>query len=136
MPEPNPVGLVHTAGVDFIYLKLPAEPALLARLEALHAGLDETLQASGLGSLMGWGRSLGGPPPQPSAWHRIDIEARDAPRALALLREALSTSGVPAGSELHYSEGGQALQQDWDGQAWGAARPSTGHRPARRRPPG
>lgn len=124
---------MHTARVDFIYLKLPADAALGERLDALHASLDEVLQASDLGAVIGWGRSLGGPPPGPPSWHRVDIESPDAERALPLLRSSLATLQAPAGSELHYSRAGQALQEDWGGQAWAAPRPSTGHGLGRRR---
>lgn len=124
---------MHTARVDFIYLKLPADAALAERLDALHASLDEALQAAGLGAVIGWGRSLGGPPPGPSSWHRIDIESPATEQALPLLRLSLAGLAAPAGSELHYSQAGQALQDDWSGQAWAPPRPSTGHGLGRRR---
>ena len=86
-----------------------------------------------LGAVIGWGRSLGGPPPGPSSWHRIDIESPATEQALPLLRLSLAGLAAPAGSELHYSQAGQALQEDWSGLAWAPPRPSTGHGLGRRR---
>ena len=110
--------------MDFFYVKIPWSAALAARERLIHETLESALQAAGAGSLLGWGRSLaaGGR----VGYQRIDIEVSAAALAGPALRQALVGLDAPAGTELHYPRDGRALQEDYDGTAWLAPRPSTG----------
>ena len=115
--------------MHFVYLKIPMPPRAGRHAEGPHAALDQSLDQAlsraGLGSVLGWGTSMSqGAGPAP-AFHRVDIEVADLPAALELLRTALRHLQAPPQTELHYTQGGQALQQDLGPDGWGASHPTT-----------
>lgn len=124
---------MHTRPVSsFVYVKIPAA---VLREHELHAALEDALTAQGLGSLVGWGASIDGVPAggrSRPAFHRIDIEVVDLPRALEVLKAALVALGVPQRSELHYTQEGEALQQEYGPEGWSASRPTTAAHRGRR----
>lgn len=67
--------------------------------------IDEALRSTGLGSVLGWGDSLGdacaGGQPQ-VAYRRVDLEVVDVGAARTELQATLVAIGVPAGTEIHY----------------------------------
>jgi hypothetical protein len=103
----------------FIYLKLPT--LHLPEDHRLEDHIDLALRDAGLGTVLGWGSSLGDAPPgqmRPLAFLRIDIEAEDLDGARQLLRAFLRRVGIPAGTELHFTRGRQPLQDVFDGTDW------------------
>lgn len=103
----------------FIYLKLPTHQ--LPAEHRLEDRIDQALRDAGLGTVLGWGSSLGDAPPgqmRPLAFLRIDIEAEDLDGARQLLRPFLQRAGIPVGTELHFTRGHQPLQDLFDGTAW------------------
>lgn len=120
-------GRVHTGGVEFVYLKIPAGRPGRGPEHALHAALEAALTGAGLGSLLAWGASVGDRDAGPLTprHHRIDIEVTALEPALALLRERLLALDVPVGTELHYTDAGQALQQDLAAGGWQPPRATT-----------
>jgi hypothetical protein len=117
---------------SFVYVKVPA--ASLPEHE-LHAALEDALMAEGLGSVVGWGASVDGAARGgrlKAAFHRIDIEVFDLPRALEVLKARLTAFGVPQRSELHYTLQGEALQQESGPDGWSEGRPTTAAHRGRR----
>lgn len=112
--------------MDFFYVKLPWSEALAARERQIHEALELALQAGSAGTLLGWGRSLG--EDGQVGYQRIDIEVSAPARAGPALRQALVALGAPAGTELHYTVAGAALQEDYGLAGWSAPHPSSGTR--------
>jgi hypothetical protein len=112
---------------SFVYVKVPVASL---REHELHAALEGALTAEGLGSVVGWGASVDDR--LKPAFHRIDIEVFDLPRALVVLMASLEAFGVPPRSELHYTLQGQALQQEYGPGGWSASRPTTAAHRGRR----
>lgn len=125
---------------NFIYVKLPlnARGALDIGEPLLHERLEALLAAQQVGTLLGWGTSVdlahAGDALHP-AFHRVDVEATaELAQACALLRDGLAALGVPAGTELHYNQAGQALLELYRGPAgWSVPQAVAGPATARRR---
>lgn len=119
----------------FVYAKIPLRPGWAERLPAIYEAVEQALAASSLGTLVGWGRSVsnpGGGGDEAVTHQRLDIEVGDQPRALAVLKETLAGLGAPDGTELHYTEDGQALQIVYAAARWtepGASTATSRHRP-------
>lgn len=89
----------------------------MARDEAI----DQILRDKGLGSVIGWGDSLGERLPdgsRPAAYHRIDIEVSNLDLARALLQQAIPALGLPHGTEIHYKVGQRRLQDVFAASGW------------------
>lgn len=112
--------------MDFFYIKIPWSDVLAARERQIHEGLEQALQVAAAGTLLGWGRSLGDD--GQVGYQRIDIEVSEPALAGPVLRRALAALGAPAGTELHYTVAGAALQEDYGPSGWSAPRTSTGAR--------
>lgn len=107
------------APAAFLYVKVPvhAEDDNLARDEAL----DQALREAGVGSVVGWGDSLGERQPdgsRPLMFHRIDIEVGDLATARAALWQMLPALGAPAGSEIHYQHQGRKALDLYTPSGW------------------
>ncbi|KAB2902818.1 MAG: hypothetical protein F9K35_03670 [Burkholderiaceae bacterium] len=96
----------------FVFVKIPVDRHTIDPLHQREEQLDEALRAQGLGTVVGWGDSLGerrADGSRVAAYIRIDITVNDLARALALLRERLPALGASAGTEIHYTEDGRYL---------------------------
>jgi hypothetical protein len=68
--------------------------------------IDQVLKEKGIGSVLGWGDSLGDALTDGSrgvAFTRVDIDVTDLVAARAVLRATLPVLGVPTGTEIHYA---------------------------------
>lgn len=104
---------------DFVYLKLPATE--MPREHGLEDRIDQALRLAGLGSVLGWGSSVGDPAAGPTlamAYQRIDIEVEDLEAARRLLQALLPDLGIPSGTELHYTRQRQPLQDLYQPGGW------------------
>lgn len=113
----------------FIYLKLPTHQ--LPADHRLEDRIDQALRGAGVGTVLGWGSSLGDAPPgqmRPLAFLRIDIEAEDLDGARQLLRAMLLDGGMPTGTELHFTRDHHPLQDIFDGADWRLDQPVAGSR--------
>lgn len=117
------------APADFVYVKIPtaagAEDRDLARAEAL----DQLLRDQDIGSVLGWGPSLGERRPdgsRPVAFHRIDIEIAELESGLAALHQFLPALGALAGTEIHYRRERQNLQDVYAEAGWRLGIPPPG----------
>jgi hypothetical protein len=95
---------------DFVYLKIPRGRRERDALRLLAADVDGQLRAQGVGSVAGWGDSIGDDRAdggRPLAYTRIDVDVSRIEAARTLLHAALATLQVPAGTELHFCHAGQ-----------------------------
>jgi hypothetical protein len=93
--------------VFFIFVKIPFDAALAARREEAIGRIDQALQENQLGSVQGWGNSVG-PARRDGTrlieFYRIDIDVTDLTSARAVLRHTLTELGAPPGTEIHYKK--------------------------------
>lgn len=94
----------------FLHVKVPVGHGARDLADAVHGrenGIDQALAERQLGSVLGWGDSLGGARHDGSravAFRRIDIEVTDLAAARQLLHELLPRLGTPAGTEIHWTQ--------------------------------
>ncbi|MDB5823446.1 MAG: hypothetical protein JWR21_2150 [Herminiimonas sp.] len=91
--------------MHFLYVKIPVDH-VSDQTHQFEDKLDQILNDTGLGSVAGWGDSLGVAQPDGSrrvAYTRIDVDVSDLASARALLRTNLPSFGVPTGTEIHYT---------------------------------
>jgi hypothetical protein len=106
---------------DFVYLKIPRGRRERDPLHRLAADIDGQLRAKAVGSVAGWGDSLGDEQAdgsRPIAYTRIDVDVSDIDAARALLHVSLATLQVPAGTELHFCHAGQDLFDVYGVAGW------------------
>lgn len=92
--------------VNFLYLKIPFGQDSVERTRAVEDKVDQLLHERGVGSVAGWGDSLGealADGTRPVAHTRIDIDVTDLAAALALLYAHLASFGAPSGTEIHFT---------------------------------
>ncbi|MDM0027830.1 hypothetical protein [Variovorax saccharolyticus] len=93
---------------EFLVVKIPVVENVDDRWHQREERIDEALRARGLGSVLGWGDSLGEPTSRGRrrvAFTRVDIDISDIAAGRTLLQSALAAIGVPPGTEIHYSIG-------------------------------
>lgn len=93
---------------EFMAVKIPVVENVDDLWHQREERIDAALKARGLGSVLGWGDSLGEPAPRGQrrvAFTRVDIDISDIAAGRALLRAELPAIGVPPGTEIHYSIG-------------------------------
>ena len=98
--EPEPCHHMH-----FVYIKIPFVHHVLDQTHQLEDKVDQILKDMGVGSVVGWGDSLGAAladGSRPVAHTRIDVDVSNLASARALLQANLPLIGAPAGTEIHY----------------------------------
>lgn len=96
----------------FVFVKIPVGRHEADPLHQREERIDAALRERGLGTVVGWGDSLGerrADGSRVAAYIRIDITVTDLAPALTLLRELLPALEAPAGTEVHYTEGERHL---------------------------
>ncbi|BAL93925.1 hypothetical protein [Rubrivivax gelatinosus] len=107
--------------MEFLYLKIPSADEAADAHHALHAALEQALAEAGLGTLLGWGGSLGEAGRNGGRalrFHRIDVEVAELAPARVLLQQTLATLGVAPGTELHYSVARRARVDVYGASGW------------------
>ncbi len=122
-PPPSSAGpYAHHEVVEFfVFVKVPVGRHSMDPLHQREVQIDTQLQSQGLGSVLGWGDSLGARRSDGSrrtAHQRIDIVLTQMPAGLDLLRELLSTLEAPEGTEIHYTEDGCRLLDRLESAGW------------------
>ncbi len=90
----------------FFYVKIPIVADFVDHVGPRADRIDQILRETGIGSVIGWGDSLGEKQPNGSriaAFHRIDIEVNDALATRLALQTALPVLQVPIGTEIHFT---------------------------------
>ena len=93
---------------EFMAVKIPVVEGVDDRWHQREERIDELLRARGIGSVLGWGDSLGDAlpgGPRRVAFIRVDIDVSDIAAGRVLLQAALPGIGLPPGTEIHYSIG-------------------------------
>ena len=92
--------------MHFLYIKIPVAKHVPNHSHEMEDKVDQLLTESGLGSVAGWGDSLGVALPdgsRPVAYTRIDVDVANLDSARELLRAKLPGLGAPAGTEIHFT---------------------------------
>lgn len=113
----------------FIYIKIPLAARGMDDALSRDEAIDQALRDRDLGSVLGWGESLGNVQPNLTravVFHRIDVEVTDLAAARAALREILPPLGVPPGTEIHYQSGGRGMQDIYSPDGWRLGQPLSG----------
>jgi len=110
----------------FVYVKIPESLGPLDRGAKYEDPIEEKLQRDSLGEITGGGSQLGddGPDGAPTIeFCGIDIDLLELERGLSLLRDTLLELAAPEGTELHYEDGGEKLQDELSSDGWVLRRP-------------
>lgn len=105
----------------FLFVKIPVSRRTVDPLHLREHELDQALRAAGVGTVVGWGDSLGAARSDGkriAAFIRIDITAADLDAVRTALHTLLPALGSPANTQIHYSLGGRhcmdlATQTGW-----------------------
>ena len=107
---------------QFVYVRVPVKPR--RGTDPLHQRedqIDQALRAQGVGTVLGWGDSLGerrADGSRVAAYFRIDINVSDLAAARTLLQHLLPELDAPAGTEIHYTLQGLSLQDVATATGW------------------
>lgn len=118
VPAGPPLAFQATA---FIYLKIPVVDGRESPDHGVDEAIDQALQQRRLGTVLGWGSSLGSRRAngsRPIAFHRIDMEVRELHAARAGLHQFLPALDLPAGCELHYFIDERHLMDLYEPPSW------------------
>jgi hypothetical protein len=105
----------------FIFVKIPVDRRAIDPLHRREERLDEALRAQGLGTVVGWGDSLGERRANGSrvaAYTRVDISVAHLAQGRELLRGLLPALEAPAGTEIHYYVDGRHLMDLASSDGW------------------
>jgi hypothetical protein len=106
--------------MHFLYIKIPVKYAS-DHAHELEDKVDQILRTSGIGSVAGWGDSLGPALPdgsRPVAYTRIDVDVSSVSLAKNLLQMNLPALGAPTGTEIHYTIDHQHVREKYVEPDW------------------
>ncbi|MBS1188824.1 MAG: hypothetical protein H6R10_616 [Rhodocyclaceae bacterium] len=112
----------------FVYVKIPKAKRIIDQELARDEAIDQLLREQGIGSVLGWGESLGNIPPdgsRPVPFHRVDVEVSDLALVRAALHEGLPALGVPVGTEIHYNMRQRHLRDIYSSSGWLLEQPTS-----------
>lgn len=115
----------------FLYVKIPVRKDLIDKFHRWDDEIDQVLRETGIGSVLGWGGSLGAALPDGSrevAFTRIDINVTDLAAARAILQAVLPVIGTPTGTEIHYTIEHRNLEDVYTQAGWFLEQPVFGSR--------
>jgi hypothetical protein len=114
--------------MDFLYVKIPMMNNAFAQTHQLEDRVDQILKETGVGSIAGWGDSLGVALPdgsRPVAYTRIDVDVSNLASARVLLQAHLPSIGAPTGTEIHYTIDNRHYKDLYFEPEWLLDQPST-----------
>lgn len=120
---------------EFMAVKIPVVGDVDDQWHQREDRIDEALRAKGLGSVLGWGDSLGEALPGGAlrvAFTRVDLDVSNIAAARAALQLALPAIGLPLGTEIHYAIDGSRLADIYGPSGWLLGQPTVDGPP---RPP-
>lgn len=112
---------VTSAPALFVYVKIPVVADVADLGHKREDKIDQLLRETGIGSVIGWGDSLGDEQSNGSrvvAFHRIDIAVTDLPATRLALQATLPVLDVPLGTEIHYTVEGKGLMDVYAPSGW------------------
>jgi hypothetical protein len=107
--------------MHFLYVKIPTVNNTFAQTHQLEDKVDQILKETGMGSVAGWGDSLGVTLPDGSrrvAYTRIDVDVSNLASARVLLQANLPPIGAPSGTEIHYTIDYRHYKDIYFGPEW------------------
>ena len=107
-------------------VKIPVIPDVDDLYHQREDRIDQALKAKGLGTVLGWGDSLGEGRHGRSrrvAYTRVDLDVVEIEAARAELQAVLAAMGAPAGTEIHYSREGASVADVYAPPEWRVAQP-------------
>ncbi len=110
----------------FLYVKIPITADLAHQVGRRADKIDQILAEAGIGSVIGWGDSLGEKQSNGTriaAFHRIDIVVNECAAARLALQTALPVLEVPFGTEIHYTIERQASMDIYSIAGWEVEQP-------------
>ena len=113
---------------QFIYIKIPDAIQPLDRAAIFEDPIDAILEPKGLGHISGGGSLLGDKRPDGTRaieFCGIDVDTTDRNAVLGILRGLLPDLGIPLATELHYTSGGDRVQDRFLGADWAIGEPRT-----------
>lgn len=113
---------------SFVYVKIPRHRRDDDPLHLREEQIDETLRQLAIGTVVGWGDSLGERDAQGhrhAAYIRIDIATRDPEAVRQTLHGLLPRLGASVGTEIHYTEQAQQFMDLAQDQGWALAQRMT-----------
>lgn len=113
--------------MSFLYIKIPVANDVPDQFHRLEDKVDQILRKNSVGSVAGWGDSLGNALADGSrsvAYTRIDVDVSNITSAVALLQICLPELGAPAGTEIHYTIDQRRLKDIYFQSKWLLAQPS------------
>ncbi|WP_157731194.1 hypothetical protein [Variovorax sp. HW608] len=120
---PRATGYART---QFMVVKIPVVADMDDLYHQREDRIDQALRARGLGTVIGWGDSLGETRAGGSrrvAYTRVDLDVADIEAARAALQQVLAALGTPAGTEIHYSRDGASVADVYAPPEWRLAQP-------------
>lgn len=112
---------------QFMAVKIPVVADVDDSFHQREDRIDEALKAKGLGTVLGWGDSLGDTQAGGSrrvAYTRVDLDVVDIDATRAELRAVLPIVGAPSGTEIHYEQDGKRLVDIYAPPDWQFAQPA------------
>jgi len=123
---PTPPRASGYARTQYMMVKIPVVPDVDDLYHQREDRIDQALKAKGLGTVLGWGDSLGEAPSgklRPVAYTRVDLDVLDVEAARAELQSVLAAIGAPAGTEIHYSRDAASVADVYQPPGWQLAKP-------------
>ncbi|MBO9516247.1 MAG: hypothetical protein J7549_19195 [Variovorax sp.] len=122
-PSARSTGYART---QFMAVKIPVVADVDDLYHQREDRIDQALRAKGLGSVLGWGDSLGEGRVGRSrrvAFTRVDLDVVDVEAARRELQSVLTAIAAPAGTEIHYSIAGTSLADIFAPPEWRLGQP-------------
>ncbi|WP_221220714.1 hypothetical protein [Variovorax sp. Sphag1AA] len=123
---PTPPRATGYARTQFMMVKIPVVADVDDLYHQREDRIDQALKAKGLGTVIGWGDSLGearGGRSRRVAYTRVDLDVVEVEAARAELQAVLAAIGTPAGTEIHYSRDGVSVADVFAPPDWQIAQP-------------
>jgi hypothetical protein len=117
-----------------VYVKIPEPIGPLDRGRKYEDPLEEALRAQGAGRVTGGGQQLGVAPSGDRyvILHcGVDVDLKEVPGGLGMLRRELQRIGAPPGTELQYKVDGRDLKDVLSAEGWQSDQPRTTKDPGR-----
>ena len=123
---PTPPRATGYTRTQFMMVKIPVVADVDDLYHQREDRIDKALKAKGVGTVIGWGDSLGeggAGRTRRVAYTRVDLDVADVEAARAELQVVLTAIEAPAGTEIHYSRDGASVADIYAPPQWQLAQP-------------
>ena len=123
---PTPPRATGYTRTQYMMVKIPVVADVDDLYHQREDRIDQALRAKGVGTVVGWGDSLGEGrvgKARRVAYTRVDLDVADVEAARAELQVVLAAIEVPAGTEIHYNRDGTSVADIYAPPQWRLAQP-------------